>query len=103
MKNSLNIATKSKFKAVPKCHLKKLDKFRKRKTMTENEKKPFVYIKHTVQNFSSYVLSDEEFKTFSYGLDHHIPTYSNYNAVETEFECFVKTFSQIFSIFPKTN
>ena len=35
---------------------------------------------------SSYVLTDQEYKALSYGLDHHIPTSSRYNAIETEFK-----------------
>ena len=53
-----------------------------------NETKCSVYIKHTVHNFSIYALPDEEYKALSYGLDHHIPTPCNYNAVEPEFELF---------------
>ena len=53
-----------------------------------NERKPSMYVKHTIHNFSSYVLSGEEYKALYYGLDHHILISSNYNAVETEFELF---------------
>lgn len=60
----------------------KLDEFRKRKAVMENETKPSIYIKHTVHSFASYVLSDEEYKHF----EHHTPTFSNYAAAETEFE-----------------
>ena len=72
---------------VSKRHLKKLDKFRKREAVMGNERKPSIYIKHTVHNFLSY-MSDEEYKALYYELDHHIPTFSNYHAVETEFELF---------------
>ena len=54
----------------------------------ENDTKHSTCIKHTVHNFSSYALSDKEYKALSFGLDHHIPTSSNYNAAETEFELF---------------
>ena len=72
--HQINIATKSKFKVVSKRYLKKLDEFRKREAVMRNDTKPFMYIKHTVHNFSSYVLSDEEYKAFFYGLNHHTPT-----------------------------
>ena len=45
----------------------------------ESEAKFSIYIKYTVHNFSNYVLSDEEYKALSYGLDHDISTYSNNN------------------------
>ena len=58
-----------------------------------------MYIKHTVHNFSSYALSDEEYKALSYSLDHHIPTISNYNAAENEFElCYQNILSNILHI-----
>ena len=84
----INIAAKSKFKVVLKGHLKKLDTFQKTNAVMGNKTKLSMYIKHTVYNFSSYVLSDEEYKALTYGLDHHIPTSPDYNAVETVFELF---------------
>ena len=101
--HQINIATKSKFKVVSKRHLKKLEKFWKRKAVMRNETIPSMYIKHTVHNFSSYVLSDEEYNPLSYGLDHHIPTSSNYNGVKTEFELFYRNILSIFLTFLKTN
>ena len=45
-------------------------------------------IKHTVHNFSSYIISNEEYTALSFGLDHHIPTKSKDVAIEVEFEQF---------------
>ena len=58
-------------------HLKKLNEFQKKKSSMGNVTKLSMYIKHTVHNFFSYVLSDEEYKALSYGLDKYIPTPSN--------------------------
>ena len=80
--------TKNRFKVLLKRHLRKLDKIRKRKAVIGNRMKPSMHIKHTVHNFTSYVLSDEVYKALSYSLDHHIPTSSNHSTVETEFELF---------------
>ena len=41
-------------------------------------------MKHIVHNFSSYNLSQVEINALSYGLDHHIPTNINGNAITTE-------------------
>ena len=41
-------------------------------------------MKHIVHNFSSYNLSQVEINALSYGLDHHIPTNINRNAISTE-------------------
>ena len=46
------------------------------------------YIKHTVRNFSSNVLSNEEHIALSFGLDRHIPTKSKDVVIEEEFEQF---------------
>ena len=46
------------------------------------------YIKHTVHNFSSHVLSNEEHTAHSFGLDQHIPTKSKDVAIEVKFEQF---------------
>ena len=86
--HEINIATKSKFQEVLERQLKKLDKIRGKKTVLGNGTRLSMYIKDTVHNFSSCGLSDKEYKTLSYGLDHHIPPSSNYNAVETEFDLF---------------
>ena len=60
-----------------------------------------MYIKHTFHNFSSYVLSDEEYQALSFGLHHHIPNFANYNAVETEFELFYQNILSNISDIPK--
>ena len=39
-----------------------------------------------VHNFSSHAFSHEELNALSYGLNHHIPTKANKNAVSTELE-----------------
>ena len=44
-----------------------------------------IYIKHTVGNMSSYVLSDEEQLALTFGLDQHVPVKSDTNLINTEF------------------
>ena len=64
------------------------------KNLIENQKKIYEnnkpsLIKHMVHNFSSYTLTEEEMTALlAYGLDHHIPTNINKNAMFTEFEQF---------------
>ena len=106
-KNSINRTVKyvckltlGKVKIVSTRHFKKLGKFWKRKALMRNETKSSMYIKHTVHNFSSYVLSDEKYKVLSYGLDHCIPTPCNYSAVETEFELFYQNILSSISHIP---
>ena len=43
-------------------------------------------MKHTVHNFPSYQLSEEEYKALSYGLDYHIPSKAGNHVINTEFD-----------------
>ena len=86
--HQVNIAIKSSFKSTRLRHNKKLIKFRKSqqkyiKSTTQTE-----LVRNIVHNFSSYALSHEELTALSYGLNHHIPTKANRNAVSTECEHF---------------
>ena len=85
--HELNVALKSKFKVVSSRHQKKLSNLRKHQTAKTIELKPHS-IKNTVQNFSWYQLSTDEYTTLSYGLDHHISARLNNNRIHTEFEEF---------------
>ena len=66
-------------------HERKLHQLYKEKTPTQaNTYRP----SNIVHNFSSYELTAEEHQILSFGLDHHIPTQIQENAVKTEFEAF---------------
>ena len=85
----INIAVKSRIKAIKLRHGKKLRNLKlKQETTNYVDERKRSYIKHTVHNFSSYVLSNEEYTGLSFGLDHHIPTKSKDVATEVEFEQF---------------
>ena len=43
------------------------------------------FIKHTVHNYSSYILSEQEKIVLSFGLEQHIPKRSCKNLIYTEF------------------
>ena len=68
-------------------HNKKLYNLRKNNQL-HNSDKTVQFIRHTVHNYSSYVLSKEEEKALSFGLDEHIPTACNRNKLFVEFETF---------------
>ena len=87
--HQINIAVKIWIKAIKLRHGKKLHnlKLKQETTKYANGSKQS-YIKHTVNNFSSYVMSNEEYTALSFGLDHHIPTKSKDVAIEVEFEQF---------------
>ena len=57
-------------------------------------------MKHIVHNFSSYNLSQVEINAMSYGLDHHIPTNINRNAITSEFESFFQSLLRDISNMP---
>ena len=89
MLHQINIAVKSRIKVIKLRHGRKLHNLKLKQETTNyvDERKP-PYIKHTVHNFSSYVMSKEEYTALSFGLDHHIPTKSKDVAIEVEFEQF---------------
>ena len=98
--DQINIAIKSRFKAVRLHHNEKLvnksqQKYSKSTTQTE-------LVRNIVHNFSSYALSHEELNALSYGLDHHISTKANKNAVSTEFEHFFQNLLKDISNIPES-
>ena len=75
--HQINIAVKSRIKIIKLRHEKKLHDLKlKQETANYVDERKQSYIKHTAHNFSSYVMSNEEYITLSFGLDHHIPTKS---------------------------
>ena len=48
-------------------------------------------MKHTANNFSTYQLSEEEYKTLSYRLGYHVPSKTTNNVLNTEFEKFYQS------------
>ena len=89
--HQINIASKSKLKAITRRYLRKLDQFRRRTSTSIDEKATFSHIRNTKHNFSSYSLSNEEYKALSFGLGYHIPNQSSYNTTETEFGTFYQS------------
>ena len=58
-------------------------------------------MKHMVHNFSSYALTVEEMTALASGLDHHISTNINKNAIFTEFEQFFQNLLRDISHIPE--
>ena len=67
--HQVNIASKSKLKAITKRHLRKYDKLCRKTSTPINEKVTFGHIRNTVLYFSNYSLSNKEFNTLPFGLD----------------------------------
>ena len=97
--HQINKSIKSKIKAIKYRHEKKLLNLKKQQTNICRDK-TFDYIKHTVHNFSSYVLSDEEWTALSFGLDQHIPNKTNKNKINSEFERFYQSLLRNISHIP---
>ena len=81
-----NIAIKSRFKSIRLLHKNKLIKFRKSQQKYNKSTTQKELVRKMVHNFSSHEFSHEELNALSYGLNHHIPTKANKNAVSTELE-----------------
>ena len=82
--HQINIAVKSRSRTVTFRHKNKLLNLRE-KQKQQHDTLP-LYVKQTVCNMSSYVLSDEEKLALSFGLDQHIPVKCDNNLINTEFE-----------------
>ena len=52
-------------------------------------------------NFSLHILTEENLTALTYGLDHHIPTNINKNAIFTEFEQFFQNLLRDISHIPE--
>ena len=63
-------------------------------TRNKANKSITTYVKNTVQNFSSYQLTTEEYTALSNGLDHHIPCKFNSNRIQNKFEQFYQSISK---------
>ena len=87
--HQLNITLKSKSKVITNRHQKKLTNLQKQERNID--KSTTRYIKNTVRNFSSDLLTTEEYTALSYGLDHHIPCKFSSNRIQTEFEQFYQS------------
>ena len=88
--HQINIAVKSRLKAISKRHAKKLTKFNNRQNKTEGQE-PKQIPKNVVHNFSSYALSNNELVALSYALDRQIPIRNNWSNITTKFEYFYHT------------
>ena len=91
--HQINIAVKSKVKAITSRHTKKLINLRDKRSDYNNKFNNYTctFIKATVHNMSSYNLTQEEYDALAFGLDHHIPTRTNKNIIDTEFELYYQS------------
>ena len=81
----LNIITKSRSKVVQKNHNQKLSKLRRKNdcSFTNDVSK---FVKSTLRNFPSYLLTRKELVVLSFRLEQHIPISTNKNLIYIEFE-----------------
>ena len=83
--HQINLAIRSSVKSIVKRHECKLIKFT-RQYHTQSETSHMKVNKHIIHNFSSYVLSPEEIRALSFGLDQHVPYNVDNNSINTEFQ-----------------
>ena len=89
----LNIAIKSRSKATGLRHEKKLKNLRKAQNSAMKDNVNLEFIKHTVHNYSSYILSEQEKIALSFGLEQHNPNRSCKNSIYTSLSNFIKEYS----------
>ena len=100
--DQVNIAIKSPFKSIRLRHNKRLIKFRKSQQKYNKSTTQTELVRNIVHNFLSYALSQKELNALSFGLDHHIPTKSNRNAVPAEFKHFSQNLLKDISNIPES-
>ena len=98
----INKPTGSRNIAISSRHKNKLEAFweRQHKPKQQNEEKIKRQITH---NFSSYILSHQEYFALPYGLDMHIPSNRNTNEIYTEFEMFHQNLLKNIATFLRQN
>ena len=89
----LNIAIKSRSKATGLRHEKKLKNLRKAQNSTMKDNVNLEFIKYTVHNYSSYILSEQEKIALSFGLEQHNPNRSCKNSIYTSLSNFITEYS----------
>ena len=89
--HQINIAVKSRVKAITTRHTKKLINLRNKQSTYDNRDNHTSFFKNTVYNMSSYTLLEEEYNALAFGLDHLIPTKTKRNVTETEFELYFQS------------
>ena len=85
--HKINIAIKSRPKAINKRHDKKLTKFNNRQNKAERQE-PKQIPKNIVHNFSLYTPSSGDMVALSYGLDNQILIRNNRSNITSKFEYF---------------
>ena len=98
--HQVNIAVRSRYKVISIRHQKKIINIIKNQKKNYENNKPSL-MKRMVHNFSSYTLTEEQMTALASGLDHHIPTNINKNAIFTEFEQFFQNLFRDISHIPE--
>ena len=84
MLHRINVAVKSRVKAIATTHLNKLSNLRNKRSTYSKNVNHISFIKNTVYNMSSYTLTGDEYNALTFGLDHHIPAKTIKNIMDTE-------------------
>ena len=90
----INVAVKSRVKATTTRHLNKLSNLRNKRSTYSSNSNHISFIKNTVCNMWSYPLNEDKYNALAFGLDQHIPTRTNNNIVDTEFELYFRSINR---------
>ena len=99
----INVAVKSRVKVIMTRHLNKLSKLRNRRStyISNSNHRPF--ITNTVSNLPCYILKEVEYNALDFEVDHHIPTRTNKNIIDTEFELYLQRINRYINDIPDNN
>ena len=73
----ISIAIQSRVKAITTRHLNKWSNLRNKRSTYSSNSNHISFIKNTIYNMSSYTLTEDEYYSLAFGLDHHILTRTN--------------------------
>ena len=85
----INVAVKSRVKAITTRHLNKLGNLCNKRSTYISNSSHISFIKKSVYNMTFHTLIENDYNTLAFGLDHHIPKRTSRNIIDTEFERYV--------------
>ena len=74
--------------------MNKLSNLRSKSSTYSSKSNQLSFIKSTVYNISSYTLPEDEYSALAFGQDHHIPTRTNKNIIDIEFELYFQSINR---------
>ena len=96
----INVAVKSRVKAIMTRHLNKLSRLRNKRSTYISNSNHTPFITNTVSNLPCYILNEVEYNALAFEVDRHIPSRTNKNIIDTEFELYLQSINRYINDIP---